>query len=57
LHIPDVDRSSKLLVGMLKGDEHFRSMLGLQPGLSETDKDRIIDVAVSLFLKGYSYEV
>jgi len=24
--------------------------------LSETDKDRIIDVAVSLFLKGHSYE-
>lgn len=56
LRIPDVDTSSKLLLGMLKGDEHFRCLLGLQSGLSQVEKERIIDAAVSLFLKGHGYE-
>jgi len=56
LRIPDVDTSSRLLLGMLKGDEHFRCLLGLQPGLSGTEKERLIDAAVSLFLKGHGHE-
>ncbi len=56
LRIPDVTVSSRLLLGMLKGDEHFRCLLGLQSGLSEAEKERIIDAAVSLFLKGHGYE-
>jgi TetR/AcrR family transcriptional repressor of mexJK operon len=57
LRIPDVDASSRLLLGMLKGDEHFRCLLGLQPGLSQEEKERIIDAAVALFLKGHGYAV
>ncbi len=57
LHIPNVETSSRLLLGMLKGDEHFRCLLGLQKGLSVTEKDQLINAAVSLFLKGHGYEV
>ncbi|MBN2702207.1 MAG: TetR/AcrR family transcriptional regulator [Methylothermaceae bacterium] len=56
LRVPDVDTSSRLLFGMLKGDEHFRCLLGLQPGLSEAEKERLVDASVSLFLKGHGYE-
>jgi len=56
LRIPDVELSSRLLMGMLKGDEHFRCMLGLQQGLSEAEKQLLIDAAVALFLKGHGYE-
>lgn len=54
LHIPDVTTSSRLFLGMLKGDEHFRCLLGLQQGLSTAEKHRLIDAAVSLFLRGHS---
>lgn len=56
LHIPDAETSSRLLLGMLKGDEHFRCMLGVQPSLSAVEKERLVDSAVSLFLKGHGYE-
>ncbi|HYE37970.1 TetR/AcrR family transcriptional regulator [Methylocaldum sp.] len=56
LRIPDVNTSSRLLLGMLQGDEHLRCLLGLQPGLSEAEKERLIDSAVSLFLKGHGYD-
>lgn len=56
LRVPDVDTSSRLLLGMLKGDEHFRCLLGLQQGLNEAEKERLIDAAVSLFLKGHGFE-
>lgn len=55
LRVPDVDTSSRLLVGMLKGDDHFRCLLGLQPGLSEQEKGRLVDAAVSLFLRGHGH--
>jgi TetR/AcrR family transcriptional repressor of mexJK operon len=41
---------------MLQGHKHFRCLMGLQPGLSEAEKERIIDAVVSLFLKGHGYE-
>lgn len=56
LRIPDVGRSSRLLLGMLKGDEHLRCLLGLQSGLSEAEKRPTIEAAVALFLKGHGYE-
>jgi TetR/AcrR family transcriptional repressor of mexJK operon len=56
MRVPDVDTSSRLFLGMLKGDEHFRCLIGLQPGLSEAEKERLIDAAVSLFLKGHGHE-
>ncbi len=56
LQCADVETSSRLFLGMLKGDEHFRCLLGLQSGLSEAAKQRLIDAAVSLFLKGHGHE-
>lgn len=56
LRTPDVDTSSRLLLGMLHGDEHFRCLLGLQPGLTEAEKECLVDAAVSLFLKGHGRE-
>jgi len=56
LNISDLETSSQLFLGMLKGDEHFRCLLGLQSGLSEAAKQRKIDAAVSLFLKGHGYD-
>lgn len=57
LHIADVEISSQLFLGMLKGDEHFRCLLGLQSGLSKAAKQRLIDATVSLFLKGHGHDV
>ncbi|MEC4750131.1 TetR/AcrR family transcriptional regulator [Methylomicrobium sp. Wu6] len=56
LQMADVDRSSRLFLSMLKGDEHFRCLLGLQDGLNDADKAGMIDAAVTLFLKGHCYE-
>ena len=55
LNIPDLEMSSCLFLNMLKGDEHFRCLLGLQSGLSGAAKQRKIDAAVSLFLKGHGH--
>lgn len=57
VRVPDVERSSRLLLGMLKGEEHLRCLLGLRPGPGEAEKDRIVDAAVALFLRGHGYEV
>ena len=51
----DVDTSSRLLLGMLQGAQHFRCLLGLQPGLTEAEKERLVEAAVSFFLKGHAY--
>ena len=57
LNIADLETSSHLFLDMLKGDQHFRCLLGLQSGLSDAEKRHLIDAAVSLFLKGHGYEV
>lgn len=57
LNITDLETSSRLFLDMLKGDEHFRCLLGLQSGLSETAKQRLIDAAVSLFFKGHGHDL
>lgn len=56
LQMTDVDRSSRLFLSMLKGDEHFRCLLGLQDGLSDAEKAGMIDAAVALFMKGHRHE-
>jgi TetR/AcrR family transcriptional repressor of mexJK operon len=53
LRIVDVETSSQLFLGMLQGRKHFRCLLGLQAGLSEADKEHLVEAAVSLFLKGH----
>lgn len=57
LKVDDIETSSRLFFGMLKGDQHFRCLLGLQSGLSDEAKQRLIDAAVSLFLKGHGYDL
>jgi TetR/AcrR family transcriptional repressor of mexJK operon len=56
LKIADLETSSRLFLDMLKGDQHFRCLLGLQSGLSETVKQRLISTVVSFFLRGHGYE-
>ena len=55
LHIPDVEAASQFFCGMLQGRKHFRCLMGLQPGLNQTEKEELINAMVSLFLKGYDY--
>ncbi len=55
LSIPDIETASRLFLNMLKGDQHFRCLLGLQSGLSPNEKQRLIDASVSLFLEGHGY--
>ncbi|MGR9088570.1 MAG: TetR/AcrR family transcriptional regulator [Gammaproteobacteria bacterium] len=55
--IPDVNASSRLFLGMLKGDEHLRCLLGMQDGMSDSAKEAMIDAAVSLFLKGHDHPI
>jgi TetR/AcrR family transcriptional repressor of mexJK operon len=47
---------SQLFLGMLQGYKHFRCLMGLQPGLSEAEKEHLIEAAVSLFLKGHGHD-
>ena len=55
LRVDDVETSSRLFLDMLKGDQHFRCLLGLQAGLDDRAKQHLIDAAISLFLKGHDY--
>ncbi|MGY6275479.1 TetR/AcrR family transcriptional regulator C-terminal domain-containing protein [Methylomonas sp. MgM2] len=55
LRISNVEMSSHLFLDMLKGDHHFRCLLGLETGLTATAKQDLIDSVVSFFLKGHGY--
>ncbi|MGR8929201.1 MAG: TetR/AcrR family transcriptional regulator [Gammaproteobacteria bacterium] len=55
LQISNQETSSHLFLDMLKGDQHFRCLLGLQTGLSQLARRVLIDAAVSLFLNGHAY--
>lgn len=55
LYIADIKLATQLFFGMLKGDSHLRCLLGLQDGLSDPEKQQLIDASVSLFLKGHAY--
>lgn len=55
LKVKDIDWSSRLFLDMLKGDQHFRCLLGLQIGLPDTEKQHLIESVVSFFLKGHDY--
>jgi TetR/AcrR family transcriptional repressor of mexJK operon len=56
LRIPHMDTSSQLFLGMLQGCKYSHCLIGLQPGLSDTEKEDLIDSTVSLFLKGHGYD-
>ncbi len=54
LRVADVEISCQLFLGMLQGNIHFRCLMGLQEGLSDAEKARLVDSAVALFIKGYA---
>lgn len=56
LKIADLETSSRLFLDLLKGDQHFRCLLGLQAGLSASAKQALISTVVNFFLKGHGYE-
>ena len=56
LKIPDAETSAKLFIGMLRGDDHTRCLLGLRPPLSEAEKEKLVAAAVSLFVCGHAYD-
>jgi len=53
LAIEDADMSGRLLLGMLQGVKYFRCLMGLQGGLSDPEKQHLVDSAVELFLGGH----
>ena len=53
LHIPDTERSAKLFLGMVQGNDHVRCLMGLRQVPDQSEKDRIADAAVNLFLQGH----
>lgn len=57
LRITNLDTSSRLFLDLLKGDQHFRCLLGLQSSLSKTAKAHLIATVVNFFLKGHGYVV
>ena len=57
IRVTDAESSSRLLLGLLQGVPHFRCLLGLQPGLSETEKQHLIDSAVDLFVRGHELPI
>ncbi|QPK64620.1 TetR/AcrR family transcriptional regulator [Methylomonas sp. LL1] len=56
VNISDLETSSHLFLDMLNGDQHFRCLLGLQTGLTNQEKQRLVDSVVAFFLKGHGYE-
>ena len=54
LHIPDTERSAKLFLGMVQGNDYVRCLMGLRQVPDQSEKDRIADAAVNLFLQGHA---
>lgn len=53
LSIADAERSAKLFLGMLQGNDHVRCLMGLCPIPDSSEKEKIVDAAVGLFLRGH----
>ncbi len=56
LTITDLETSSRLFLDLLKGDHHFRCLLGLQAGLSPNVRQNLVTTVVKFFLKGHGYD-
>lgn len=56
LAVSDLETSSRLFLDLLKGDQHFRCLLGLEAGLSASAKQALIGTVVNFFLKGHGYD-
>ncbi len=53
LSIPDAEQSAKLFLGMLQGNDHVRCLMGLRPIPDPSEKEKLVDAAVGLFLRGH----
>ncbi|MFN3828026.1 MAG: TetR/AcrR family transcriptional regulator [Micavibrio sp.] len=53
LHIENTDMAARLFLSMLKGDYHMQCLLGVREGLSDEERDEIVDTVVALFVNAY----
>jgi TetR/AcrR family transcriptional regulator, mexJK operon transcriptional repressor len=51
---PDVMQSARLLLSMLMGDEHLRCLMGVQPPLTVTERERLVTRVVHTYLKAHA---
>lgn len=56
LMVSNSETSARLFLDTLKGDRHFRCLLGLENGLSPETKQQLVTTAVDFFLKGHAYD-
>lgn len=54
IHAPDPVRAASALSSLLKGDLHFRRLLGLEPEPSTARIAREVEAAVNIFLAAYA---
>lgn len=53
LHIEDVSHAASQFMGMLKEDQFWPWMLGFIPAIDHSKTEKIVNLAVELFLKNY----
>jgi len=56
LRVPDPDLAAEQFFGLLKGNTHTCVVLGIGAGPSAETLDRLVDGAVSLFVRAYAAE-
>ncbi len=53
VRFPRVEESTRMLIGMLTGDEFHRCLLGLAPTLTSRERGRLVKRAVELFVRAH----
>lgn len=54
LKVHDAERSTKLFLGMMQGDDHIRCLMGLRPLPDKDERRKIVETSVNLFLCGHA---
>ncbi|GLS19245.1 hypothetical protein GCM10007874_22620 [Labrys miyagiensis] len=52
LKVPDLEMAAQQFLSLVRGNLHLREVLSNEP-CSETERERLIDTGVALFLSGY----
>ena len=47
------DRSARMLLGLLMGEEHLRCLFGLKKGLSAAEKSRLVGETINFYLRAH----
>lgn len=50
------DRSARMLLGLLLGEEHLRCLFGLKQGLSAAEKNRLVGDSVDFYLRAHGVQ-